>query len=173
MRDYQWQQVEKYLRLQGTGGRWNRKYWGASVLTLSFCVRAATPLAWIMAMKMGMSPKGLPFPPAMLTPRASFGPWNKAKPNICSEGNSCSGYGNNWLLWLVEQGENGFDTHISSPKSQAHIQHPTANTNNAAWLVRNAAKMTQLQWKEWALWMDRKQLTDPCYLHSPWAHIGS
>lgn len=42
--------------------------------TFSCCVLAATPLAWIMAMKMGMSPRGLPFPPAMLTPRESLTP---------------------------------------------------------------------------------------------------
>lgn len=61
----------------------------------------------------------------------------------------CSGYGRNWLLWFVEQGENGFDTHVSSPRAQAHIQHPTANTNNAAWLVRNAAKMNNFSERSW------------------------
>lgn len=44
------------------------------LLTLSLWVRAATPLAWIIAMKMGISPNGLPFPPAILIPSASFGP---------------------------------------------------------------------------------------------------
>ena len=44
-----------------------------ALFTLSFCVRAATPLAWIMAINIGISPKGLPFPPAMLIPRASLG----------------------------------------------------------------------------------------------------
>lgn len=42
------------------------------VLTLSFWVRAATPLAWIIAINIGISPRGLPFPPAILIPRASL-----------------------------------------------------------------------------------------------------
>lgn len=154
----------KCLRLQGTRGETKQEILRAPALTLSLCVRAATPLAWIIAMKMGMSPKGLPFPPAMLTPSASFGPWNKAKPNTCSWGNSCSipcsGYGNNWLLWFVEQGENGFDTHISSPKAQAHIQHPTSNTNNAVWLVRNAAKMNNFTGRSRLYeWIENNSLT--------------
>lgn len=44
------------------------------VVTLRRWVLAATPLAWIMAMNMGMSPSGLPFPPAILMPNASVGP---------------------------------------------------------------------------------------------------
>lgn len=42
--------------------------------TLSFCVCAARPTGFIMAMKIGMSPRGLPTPPAMLIPRVSLGP---------------------------------------------------------------------------------------------------
>lgn len=49
---------------------------GVVSVTLSWWVLAATPLAWIMAMKMGMSPRGLPFPPATLTPRESPRPWD-------------------------------------------------------------------------------------------------
>lgn len=43
-------------------------------VTLRRWVLAATPLAWIIAMKMGISPSGLPFPPAILIPKASAGP---------------------------------------------------------------------------------------------------
>lgn len=42
--------------------------------TLSFWVWAATPTGFIMAMKMGISPRGLPTPPAILIPRESLGP---------------------------------------------------------------------------------------------------
>lgn len=103
----------------------------APVLTLSLCVRAATPLAWIMAMKMGMSPKGLPFPPAMLIPRASFGPWNRAKPNICSRANwQSSGYGNNdcfdWWnrqkMGLTHTSPHPKHRHTSSTRVQTQIK---------------------------------------------------
>lgn len=55
----------------GVKGEWEG---GLCVVTLRRWVLAATPFAWIMAMKMGMSPSGLPFPPAILIPNASVGP---------------------------------------------------------------------------------------------------
>lgn len=121
----------------------SRDMWGMKqeilrvpVLTLSLCVRAATPLAWIIAMKMGMSPKGLPFPPAMLTPRASFGPWNKAKPNTCS----AQGI-KNWLLGLVEQGLTHTPPH---PK----LRH-APNTPQQTQITQLGLRETLQKWTTW------------------------
>lgn len=46
--------------------------------TLSLCVWTTRLVGFIMAMKMGTSPRGLPTPPAILMPKESVGPYEES-----------------------------------------------------------------------------------------------